>query len=471
MSTIYLTRLIIQTQTPMAINTGRRETGFDTQLVRDANGLPYIPATSIAGVWRSLVKNNFDEEAATFWFGNTDKSSMLTIADGVLHDSKNQPVQGLKTFDEIEQDKLLSLLYQDRPHHRERVRVNDRGVAADEAKFDQLLLPAGVRFCVDIQWHDLRLGESDVEKTALQWLKILQCWQHRYFALGATTRNGLGQIKVIASKQQTVDLKDGPKTAQLLRTFAQRAEIPTEEDLPQRPQDKPFASLPLKAIDHWRCGAGTELLGDDKPDHTVAQISYSERSIVWQDNQGRLSAKPIPILCGSSIKGMLAHRVAFHLRRFTGQWAENSSTDTHEQWQTRPDELKTLFGLADDKVHDNSQAGCLFVDDCEIEYKNKTSIRQHTSIDRFTGGVRQGALYNEELLYQPEFTLKLWLAPKTELSPNLKKALTVTLNDLKLGLLPFGAGSGRGTSLVSAHAGQNWMVDDINETGAQEVKQ
>ena len=60
MNLIQQTRLVIETQTPMAINSGLREVGFDSQLARDANGLPYIPGTSIAGVWRNLAERLLD---------------------------------------------------------------------------------------------------------------------------------------------------------------------------------------------------------------------------------------------------------------------------------------------------------------------------------------------------------------------------------------------------------------------------
>ncbi len=88
-------------------------------------------------------------------------------------------------------------------------------------------------------------------------------------------------------------------------------------------------------------------------------------------------------------------------------------------------------------------------------------IRQHNSIDRFTGGVRQGgALFNEQLLYQPEFTLKLWVTPDNAVSSALSQAILDTLDDLKHGLLPLGAGSGRGASLVEHHVKHPWLVNE-----------
>jgi hypothetical protein len=86
-------------------------------------------------------------------------------------------------------------------------------------------------------------------------------------------------------------------------------------------------------------------------------------------------------------------------------------------------------------------------------------IRTHNSIDRFTGGVRDGALYSEELLYQPTFELQLYLTPGEPLSDELNGALLDTLNDIKFGLLPIGAGAGRGTSMVMPDSSKTWQVN------------
>lgn len=460
MSSIYLTRLIIETIAPMAIYSGERDTGFDNQLARDANGLPFIPGTSIAGVWRTLVRECLDTQSDRKWFGGVeeeDHSSCLSISNGIVHDSKNRPVLGLKTSTELQKDPLLALLQQDRPLHRERVSINDRGVATDQAKFDQLLIPTGIRFCIDISFDDQSLKAEDLA----QWQTILTCWQHRRFAFGSTTRNGLGRFKIVGCLQERVELNNNPQAAKQLATFATRNTIPTQSTLQNPISPQPFAILPLKALDNWRCGNGTQLLGQEKPEHSVSLITYSESRVVWQNNVADLNTQPVPIICGSSIKGILAHRIAFHLRKHLKIWAEDMVSSSHKEWQTRPEQLNALLGFADDSIdaqHSNNLAGRLYVDDCELSF-TRTTIRHHNSIDRFTGGVRKGALFSEELLYQPEFTLTLWLAPDTCLSQELTLALQDTLNDLQLGLLPMGAGSGRGTSLVLHNPIQEWTVN------------
>ena len=108
------------------------------------------------------------------------------------------------------------------------------------------------------------------------------------------------------------------------------------------------------------------------------------------------------------------------------------------------------------------------VDDCELS-DYKTTLRYHNAIDRFTGGVRKGALYSEELLYQPKFTVKIWLTrlptqPSTDEEKvtwnNVINAFKDTVRDIELGLLPMGAGSGRGSSLVEKSPHGEWICND-----------
>lgn len=448
-------RLVIETQSPMAINSGGRETGFDTELARDANGLPYIPATAIAGVWRHLAAAHLEANTLNCFFGTTDASSVLTISDGVIHNSRNRPMRGLLPETAISGDPLLSLLAEARPLHRERVAINDRGVAKDTGKFDQILLPAGLRFSIDFAFRPR--DNSGLAEDA--WHGLLSLWQDRGFCLGSTTRNGLGQIRVIASETLKLDLATGPESGKKLQGFRTSVRSPEKLDIKfsQAAHTHLLASLPLKALDNWRCGTGSVLLGQHNVDR-VDMLTYSEPRITWKNGQGILG-RPKPILCGSSIKGILAHRVAFHYRRRRGIWAEDMADAANDQWETRPDALHALFGHAEDEKNDQKgAAGQLYVDDCTVNY-TQTVVRQHNSIDRFTGGVRKGALYNEELLYQPEFVVKVWLRSGTTLPESLKLALEDTFNDLKTGLLPMGAGSGRGASLViPALSAGGWQV-------------
>lgn len=452
MSTLWLNRYVIETTSPMAISSGRRETGFDTQLARDANELPYIPAAAITGVWRHLTRDLLGEQTENQWFGSLEQDSVnaglskLHIQHGLLLDSQGKAVLGLLPDEKIQQDSLLKRLRDVRPHYRDHVRINDRGVATEQGKYDKILLPKGVRFCIDVRWQ----GDASY---ADQWLTLQTLLTHPLFALGSSTRNGLGRFKVVASHSEKHELASNPKVGKQLTAFARRCNMPVKSQLNQQ-EVQPFSTLDLAALDTWRCGKGSRPLG--KVSEHTDTFTYSEPYISWKDQQATWHEQPQVILCGSSIKGMLAHRLAYHYRRVNGQFAEDMAEATHQQWEQRPDELRELLGDASQE-EGRQLAGNLIVEDVVID-SVKPLVRTHTAIDRFTGGVRYGALYSEEVLWQPEFTVKLHVAPNTRLSPLLKEVLGATLEDLKQGVLPLGAGSGRGSSLVMHKQSGSWDI-------------
>ena len=61
----HLARFIIEAVTPLAIGSGQSDIFSDALVIRDVNGLPYIPGSSLAGIVRSMIP----EEEAKLIFG------------------------------------------------------------------------------------------------------------------------------------------------------------------------------------------------------------------------------------------------------------------------------------------------------------------------------------------------------------------------------------------------------------------
>ena len=67
-STIYqyrtLARVLITAESPIRIGSGEKDLVTDSLVIRDSNGLPYIPGSTLAGVIRSLIQ--------TIWQNGSD---------------------------------------------------------------------------------------------------------------------------------------------------------------------------------------------------------------------------------------------------------------------------------------------------------------------------------------------------------------------------------------------------------------
>ncbi|WP_418641477.1 RAMP superfamily CRISPR-associated protein [Vibrio chaetopteri] len=461
MSYIYINHLVLEAQSPIAIYTGDREAGFDNQILRDVNGLPYLAATSIAGVWRHLYQSvlpNGNNKQPNVWFGDQTGKSKLSISSGYLLDSRHKQVKGLWTKNDIDQDPLLSLLAQTRPLHRERVSLNDRGVANDKAKFDQILLPKGMRFCVTVQWQ----GEEEAELNEFQ--TLLNLLESDAFAIGTSTSNGLGQLSVVGNNANLIALANNPSAGQELA--ATRA-LTQPKANHKASATAPFAQLSLRATGTWRFGQGAHYLSNEAQLASADILTYSEQNITWQNQQASIGPSQ-PVLPGSAIKGVLAHRFAFHHRRLNQQWAEQLGEASHQEWSTRPDAANQLFGEANES-DGTGRVGKLIFHDASIDDCPKV-VRHHNRIDRFTGGVLKGALFSEELLEKPRFTIRISLRPKAEFNEQEKQALQATFDDLELGLLPLGASTGRGHSLTQREGNWtiNWEASEPQQTSTQQ---
>ena len=53
----YIARIVLEAETPLVVGGGNNELSTDRPVAKDANGLPYIPGTSLTGVLRQDRKS------------------------------------------------------------------------------------------------------------------------------------------------------------------------------------------------------------------------------------------------------------------------------------------------------------------------------------------------------------------------------------------------------------------------------
>ena len=447
-----LARITVETLTPLSIQTGQAQQTYDTSLVRDANGLPALPATSIRGVLRHLYQDQHTAELTDQLFGrggNNDESqiSRLQVSWGTIHNRANKPVSPHTIIDG--QDPLLDELFQAQPITRDRVRLNHFGAAEDQGKFDITACPTGARFSFEIKlW-----SEQDNDPA---WQTLVHLLSQPEFRLGHSTRSGFGALKVVAFEQHAFDMTQ-PSDAQAWQKLPRHIEVKTPTKLQStdtQTNDSQIIKVNLKAEDFVRIGGG------DIAVHTSNEPTdlkmQSEQRIVWSDKQtGTLTSEKAPIIPASAIKGALAHRLIYHSNRLQGQYCDTTSDKTLAQMAERSDHqnLIELLGISADSSNpeQSGRAGQLLINDIYLAKDLPTMQLWHNKIDRFTGGVVDGALYSEEVLYEPEVSFEITVTRYSELDQIAKEAFKATLDDLCEGLLPLGAGGSRGLGSFTGH--------------------
>jgi len=447
-------RVTLEAQSAHGIHTGHGDSTHDSLIVRDANGLPTLPGSSIAGVLRHQYQNRYGKDGTNQLFGalgqdeNDGQQSWLAVSWGLVHNSLNQPLEGLLI--DAARDELLNDLLDAKPIVRQRVRLTEKGTTGEGGKFDTTLIPAGVRYTTLLgYWCD------GSEASQQQWQQLIQLLQQPTLRLGHGTRSGAGAFSVQALHHARWDLRTPTGRLAYSQRSRQRASLEGLTEIVARKADTLAVSLSLQAEAGWRVGGGERVLehtaSKDKKEKEPDLLPMHEARVIWSD-RGKISSDHY-LLPASGIKGALRHRIAYHFHCLTRQFSVAGSEHATDDCEA----VKVLFGYAKD---DDAQAGILAIHDVLIK-PDQTQQFMHNKIDRYTGGVIRGALFGELVLWRTALTLRMEVIDtEREISSEIKTALHLALDDLANGWLPLGAGGSRGLGVFTDQEGLGALWSD-----------
>ncbi|NBC33494.1 MAG: hypothetical protein GVY13_12530 [Alphaproteobacteria bacterium] len=464
----FVARVTIEFTTPFTVRSIAHDPLVDSVFVTDANGLPALPGSSIAGVLRhALDARRFWEDADPLPLSEADIHSLfgapmvagdspqaqqerrqgagsrLTISWAAIHDSTDRPVDGLLARDRADDPVLsqarLGVL-------RDHVRIDHRGTADDRGKFEERLVGAGHRFTFELELHG---GDGD----APAWNQLLGLLKWPGLRFGAGTRHGFGAFRVVRVRAGTFDLGQAAE-------FAAYGQLPvglgdTADQLPDVTGNivavavLPTATATLIGfgpVAPWLFGGGIPTGSED-----IAPVT--ETRVIWDGDRGAVTEHPVHYLPASSLKGALAHRLAWHDNRLAGRWA-GSDLPSSPVGDQNPAVRALLGAVKAGKDGEPGRRGALLLDDIFLTQPAPDRTVMHVAIDRFTGGVRAGALFEERVLepgtWQTDYRIIL-VDPENALrhldpaeAGRIATALDATLKDIAKGRLAFGAGGGRG---------------------------
>ncbi len=437
----FLARFVIEAETPLAVGSGEKDILTDALVATDVNGLPYIPGTAIAGVVRHMIEEvkseSFDANQIFGFQAKKDgRGSEIIFTEAKILNSKGEVIDGM---DLKAKDDLLLKYYADLPI-RQHVRINEKGVTDKAGKFDEQVIFAGTRFCFEIE-----MVAKDAKDEA-NFQKALEQIQSKTFRIGSGTRCGFGEIKVIKLYKRSLDLKQ----ANDLELYLSKSSNLSEEwcgwkkhDILNDDKADGWITyeLKLQPEDFFLFGSG---FGDDEVDMTPEK----EKKVIWKDGEGELSEERV-LIPASSVKGALAHRVAFHYNRLKERFA-GCTGDKEPKVGNENEAVQALFGYENQKEKKQVRGNLLFSDvigDRSLEDK----ILNHVAIDRFTGGAIDGALFSEKTTYGKgqEFTLTILAKCDAFKGDKIQDSLEAAMIDICKGMLPLGGGVNRGNGVFT----------------------
>lgn len=442
-----LARITLETGTPLVIGSGNKDIKTDSVVAKDINELPYIPATTLAG----LIRHSLPEELQEYWMGFQTKKdgegSRIILSEGKILSANGNPIDGLN----LDEDAVTRLCHE--LPIRQHVRINQQGTAVKNGKFDEEIVPKGVRFCFEIELM-AEEGNSGIMDT------VLAIIQSDGFRIGSGSRSGFGKIEVVGILRRDLDLCVPNELALYLGKSSSLAKA-WEGYRPYTPSatkesDCILYTLELRPVDFMFFGSG---FGDDRSDMTFVR----EPVVTWDRGEATVEElERVILIPASSVKGALAHRTAYHYNRLEGVFADKKTAEELEQGTGKENKaVKTLFGSEGDRKGKNKQRGNILFSDVIEKQKAplEKKVLNHVKIDRFTGGAVDGALFSEEVLYAPgkTFNLELMLRKTAvdEKDGKIVKAFEAALIDLCKGYLPLGGGVNRGNGTFKGKLNKN----------------
>ena len=437
---------LLELTSPCHLGGADADATSDRPLLRDGEGRPYLPGATLTGLLRGLL-TRVDKDAAQALFGANwgdpeGKQARLLLSDAPIEQAESIPTE-----------------------LRDGVAIEAcSGVAAKNKKYDLELLPVGVRFrlCGQLELF----GEPKKDESLLRGLlRILLALEKGQLVLGARTRRGFGETRLIAGPEgywQVEDYRldtpagwyawlarqlhglpedwpmDWPKVAPV--AFQNTAALAKylEMDLPQSTETRDFSvTLNLKL-------AGSLLVGSEGHDPDQPDRSHLQR-LHWRDGASSLES----VLPATSLGGVLRHRCRRIALTLASQAGKQDAAETL---------VCEMFGPAEIVRNGRTWASRVTVREAAIS-GGKPLRHTRVRIDPWTGGAVESLLFTEDAQYRGEVRLELRLqASNEDWAGPARALLLLALRDLAAGELTVGAESGVGRGRLQPLPGKPFAI-------------
>ncbi len=410
------------------LGNGDEGSHVDLPLLLDrAQGLPLLPGTSLAGALRSYACDRLhgycvhegDE-------GDQHESASVSRLFGGRRGDEDGGQSPLIVFDSLAEGAVVEI--------RDGVALDAaRGTAAEHLKYDQEVLPAGTRFPVRLE---LVVTDPSREAEDLDLLALaLSGFQDGDIPIGARRTRGFGACRISCWQIKRFDLSNREGWMAWLGSdhLAPLAGTPTSNDIVSALRTPTQASPRVSPDRRDQIRIEVQLRFEGgllvrSPGHEATAA-----------DAGHLHSGGHPVLPGTSLGGVLRAR-ALRIARLV-----RATRGDADRWVER------LFGprLADDRSR-RLQPRASRLRTSERRVHDARSLRvARIRVDRFTSGVVDAGLFDEEPTYRGRTDVTLVLRSP---EPGELGLLLLVLKDLLAGDLPLGGSGSVGRGVVAGSA-------------------
>lgn len=474
----HLVRVTLEARAPLSCGSGEAGADTDVMLVRDPNGLPMIPGSTIQGLLRTLHPQGAERDAL---FGREEAggegaAARLIFSHARVHGGRDEAA----VFPARLEDPLLAALASDVPLRRDHVKLTDRHAAEEGKKFDRAAVPVGTRFSFEV----LMRGDEGEKGTLLAALARLR---HPFFRVGGRGRRGYGRVEAVAAAHgffppakaaafralRATPLSNRAGLGKVTLADGEAVTVITLTLAPEGPWRTGGSVPAIVAEQMVRTGNGDRLVARQGP----ADAAPLREAMVRDASPGQRAlavpgAKPAEdyVLPGTSVAGPLRHRTVFHWNRLSGRLvdvAQPPSAEDFDRWKAGDGAVDRLFGWSRPVARAGKPDGrvsALLFDDLRFGPGHLLAL-DHVALDAFHGGARGRLLFDEELVAGGALELRIAVdarfmgrEPEDE---RARQALSLAIRDLLKGRLAIGAksyGFMTGSARVSGPDAAAWQA-------------
>lgn len=374
-------------------------------LVHPVDGMPFIQASSIAGVFRGYV-NCADNEKADILFGKSnlndnenaaEKGSLIRFTDGVFDlGTVNMEYRPRVSIDPVSGSCRTS---------------NNQGTSRKSGhKFNMEYVGAGAEFSFAVYLYDEKY-KADVEE-------ILSAFESQSLQFGGQKSNGCGYIKIKNALYKEFDLK----TKEGRQSWINENELKTQDYKPVKLDDKSAGNNAYEIT----------INGETEGKLLVKAIAVNDFGKGAPDSVNIQNAKREYIIPGSSFKGIIRNRM-----------------EKIAEYLNTTDIIKYTFGYTGNKENAGKAGNISFFDTVvgEEESIDRMPVTNRIHIDKFTGGVMQGGNFIDKNICG-DIEMKIKIANKNTPAATMG-LLLMALRDLASGMVSVGSGYNVGKGFIS----------------------
>ncbi len=389
-------KISFELASPLALGSGDNE-NTDKDLIRDASGKPYIPASSIAGVIREQLEKD-DKTKMENYLGKVDRNTKDTEA--YHEESKVIFYDGTIT----EGSPYITV--------RDSVALDEFKTAKKGAKFDVEILEPGVRFTTYLEQDFTKSYGDDYGA------EIAKVFLSQSLSFGGKSMRGYGLISDVRVQEKTFDIQNDIDEwlKWLERDIYDLQNVWDKCDIKSALSQRKEIRLTLKqegGISIRRYTSSVSTKDNTEPDMEQLTVGKNKKK---------------PVIPGTSWAGAIRHRMGEFGIDIEG---ENS-----------------IFGYVQGEGKDSKSRSRLSFSESTISGGTFKTLSRN-AIDRFTGGTVNGALFTEKTYYGGECELVIGWKSDEEMPEKEKKAMAAALTDLHFGFLAVGGETSIGRGLFS----------------------